>query len=111
MKLADNRDEMNKAREQLNELFTDLNVKIEEINRGRRRDGLLPVEKAKVRLLGQLSLLAHEKVSLILSLKLCFSEIMKKEKKNNRMIRIRLYWFHFNLTLENRFKVPGLNLF
>ena len=55
-------------RQQLQDLFTKLNERVSEINRERRQNSLRPVSKAKVQLLGQISLLAHNKVSLILSL-------------------------------------------
>lgn len=41
---------------------------MEKINLTRREEGLLPLGKAEVRLLGQMSLLANEKASLLLSL-------------------------------------------
>lgn len=56
------------AKDQLNELFVELNAKIEEINIQRRRDGDFGLTKARVQLLGQVSLLVHEAVSAVLSL-------------------------------------------
>jgi hypothetical protein len=59
---------MQTTRKQLEELFRELNERIDEINRERQGAGLLGSPKAKVQILGQISLLAHEKASLILSL-------------------------------------------
>ncbi len=59
---------MQTTKEQLNQLFVELNIRIEEINCSRREEKLLSVPKAKVQLLGQISLLSHDKVSAILSL-------------------------------------------
>jgi hypothetical protein len=59
---------MEKARDQLERLFMELNTRIERLNRVRRDKGLLSTPKSKVQILGQMSLLANEKVSLLLSL-------------------------------------------
>jgi hypothetical protein len=59
---------METIRKQIEELFTELNCRISVIIDERRAAGLLPLAKAKVQLLGQMSLLSHAKVSLILSL-------------------------------------------
>jgi hypothetical protein len=59
---------MEKAREQLEKLFIELNHRIEKLSRERRDEGLLPIPKSKIQILGQMSLLANEKVSLLLSL-------------------------------------------
>jgi hypothetical protein len=59
---------MEPLKSQLESLFQRLDQKIEELNRQRRADGLIPVSKAKVQLLGQVSLLANEKVSVVLTL-------------------------------------------
>jgi hypothetical protein len=80
---------MEAIRAQLERLFTELNARIEEINRERREEGLFAVPMAKVRLLGQMSLLAHEKVSTLLSLAqtgdldalLTMSQVVKDELK------------------------------
>ena len=53
---------------QLYELFTELNIWIEEISQQRRSQGLFGVSMAKVQLLGQISLLVQDRVSMILSL-------------------------------------------
>lgn len=59
---------MQTVKAQLEELFTELNVRVEKIDLERRGEGLLPVPRAKVQLLGQMSPLANDKVSPILSL-------------------------------------------
>jgi hypothetical protein len=59
---------MEKVKEQLKTLFSELNVTVEKIDRERRAEGLLPIPKAKVQLLGQMSLLSNDKVSPLLSL-------------------------------------------
>ncbi len=59
---------MDAIREWLRQIFVELDSKVEEINRERRNDELLSIPKAKVQLLGQMSLLAHKRVPLILSL-------------------------------------------
>ena len=56
---------MRTVREQLTELFAELNARIEEINGERRKEGGFPVPKARVRLLGQISLLVHAKASIL----------------------------------------------
>src|ERR1035437_9773230 len=68
LRSTDNGIRMQTMRQQLQDLFTKLNERVSEINRERRQNSLRPVSKAKVQLLGQISLLAHNKVSLILSL-------------------------------------------
>ena len=59
---------MNESRKQLKAIFKELNKRVAAMNHSRRIEGLLPISKAKVQLLGQISLLAHDKVSSILSL-------------------------------------------
>jgi hypothetical protein len=83
------------AKKQLEELFTELNVKADEINRERREERLFRIPKAKVQLLGQISLLSHERVALILSLAqtgdldalLTMDQVLKAELK--RILRKR----------------------
>lgn len=60
--------EMTFTKRNLEELFQELSQKIGEINRERRREGLSPFQRAKVQLLGQISLLSHERAAMILSL-------------------------------------------
>lgn len=59
---------MQPTRDLISELFAELNGRIEGIDRERRSNGLLPVSKASVRLLGQVSLLSNERASAMLSL-------------------------------------------
>lgn len=59
---------MQAAKELIRELFTELNQRIEEISRERRDEGLLPISKARVQLLGQISLMINEKAAMELSL-------------------------------------------
>ncbi len=59
---------MRTIKEQLSQLFVELNIRIGEISRSRREGQLLSVSKAKVQLLGQISLLSHDKVAATLSL-------------------------------------------
>ena len=59
---------MKAVRAQLAELFRALDARIQEINGERREEGLSPLARAKVQLLGQLSLLADESASLMLAL-------------------------------------------
>jgi hypothetical protein len=59
---------MKTIRKQLENLFAELNARIEEINGEKREEGLFAFPRTKVQLLGQMSLLAHEKVSSLLSL-------------------------------------------
>lgn len=59
---------MQAAKDLIKDLFTELNQRIEEIIRQRRDDGLLPIPKARVQLLGQISLLINEKAAVELSL-------------------------------------------
>lgn len=49
-------------------LFEALNRRIEDINQDRRREGLFALSRARVQILGQISLLVHEKASAILNL-------------------------------------------
>ncbi len=53
---------------QLENLFKQLDRKVEEINFHRRAEGILPVSKSSIQLLGQVSLLANEKISAVLTL-------------------------------------------
>ena len=59
---------MQAFKRELEVLFGQLDRRVAEINRERRVEGLTPIAKSEVRLLGQVSLLVNEKVSLILSL-------------------------------------------
>jgi hypothetical protein len=59
---------MSRVRDQLSELFNLLDVRIGEINRERRREGLPAAGKARIRLLGQISLLVDEGTSTALHL-------------------------------------------
>ena len=59
---------METAKNILAALFTELDGRIAEINEQRREDGALPLSKAKVQLLGQMSLLSNERASAILHL-------------------------------------------
>ncbi len=59
---------MSEAGRLLQEIFNELSLKIAALAHERRREGLLPIAKAKMQLLGQMSLLANDKVSMILSL-------------------------------------------
>ncbi|HTL12844.1 MAG TPA: hypothetical protein VL588_10170 [Bdellovibrionota bacterium] len=76
-------------REQILRLFRELNERIGSINSGLRKSGLRTVAKAEVRLLGQISLLVHEKVGAQLSLAqtgdmdalLRMESVIKKELK------------------------------
>lgn len=52
----------------LKAIFTELDRRIDVLNQERRTDGMLGAEKVEVRLLGQMSLLANEKVAAVLSL-------------------------------------------
>jgi hypothetical protein len=56
------------VRNQLRDLFTELDKRIEEINLERLEENLFKIPKARVQLLGQISLLANQRVSSILSL-------------------------------------------
>src|SRR6185437_12244047 len=59
---------MENPREQLKELFVELDGAIGNMNIERAQKGIRTVSRAKVQLLGQVSLLANEKVSALLSL-------------------------------------------
>lgn len=59
---------MGTTRDQLEEMFRALDRRIDAIHRERREDGLPPLLKASVQLLGQLSLLVDENASPALSL-------------------------------------------
>lgn len=59
---------MRAIKQQIEELFVALDRRVEDLNSERRAEGLLGLPKSKVRLLGQMSLLSNERVSLILSL-------------------------------------------
>ena len=61
-------DEVSVVKKQLLEMFTELNGRMDAINLERHREGAMHISKAEVRLLGQMSLLANERVSLFLSL-------------------------------------------
>jgi len=49
-------------------LFADLNQRVLDINVERINEGTIPIPKSQVRLLGQISLMSHERVSAYLSL-------------------------------------------
>jgi hypothetical protein len=59
---------METAREQLELIFTELNERVDVLNIERREEGGRQISKAEVKLLGQMSLLANEKVSALLYL-------------------------------------------
>ncbi len=59
---------MKTVTDQLEQLFRALDGRIREIDRERREEGRPPIPKAKVQLLGQISLLANKSASLLLSL-------------------------------------------
>ena len=59
---------MTTAKEQLELIFTELSVRVDAINKERREEGGRHISKSEVKLLGQMSLLANEKVSVLLSL-------------------------------------------
>lgn len=52
----------------LSALFRNLDRRIDEMKRDRAASGLMPIAKAKVQLLGQISLMINDRVSAILSL-------------------------------------------
>jgi hypothetical protein len=56
------------VREQLEEIFHELNERVTAIAQERAEDGLRPIPKANVKILGQMSLLASVEVSAVLSL-------------------------------------------
>jgi hypothetical protein len=59
---------MQTAQNQLMKVFVELNQRVEALNQERLDDGLFAVPKAKAQILGQMSLLANEKVSVLLTL-------------------------------------------
>lgn len=59
---------MQTAKYQLEQVFKKLNERIESLSHQRRNEGIFALARAKVQLLGQMSLLANEKLSVILSL-------------------------------------------
>jgi hypothetical protein len=59
---------MQSVKDQLHNLFIELDQRVEALNRERREEGLSVVAKASVRLLGQMSLLSNDEVSLLLTL-------------------------------------------
>ena len=61
-------DEVEPTRAQLRAVFIELDRRIDELNRERRREGGFPLSKAEIQLLGQMSLLANQRVSALLSL-------------------------------------------
>jgi hypothetical protein len=65
--MSDTRD-MDAFREKLEALFRELDGRIGAENETRRGDGRLPIAKAEVTLLGQMSLLVDERVSAVLAL-------------------------------------------
>lgn len=67
-KLSDSWNGMQQIRIQLAELFAELNDKVEALNQERGGQGLFPIGRAKVQILGQMSLLSHGRASLFLSL-------------------------------------------
>ncbi len=66
--MSDNNCSMNNARADLKAIFEKLDKRILALNCERQNDGQFAIQKAEVTLLGQMSLLVSEKVSLILSL-------------------------------------------
>lgn len=81
---------MSSTTEMLEKIFFNLNARISEMNHDRRREGLLDLPKAEVALLGQMSLLAQERVAAVLALtqtvdldaKLKMDHIIKLELKS-----------------------------
>ena len=75
---------------QLKQLFVELDQRVEALNQTRKVEGSFPLSKSKVQLLGQMSLLANERVSMILWLAqtgdmdalLSMDGIVKEELKN-----------------------------
>jgi len=59
-----------KTKTDLEALFKELDGRIAKINRARKEEGLIAVARAEVILLGQMSLLANDKVSMLLTLAL-----------------------------------------
>jgi hypothetical protein len=59
---------MKTAYDRLRKIFSTLDKRVKEINRSHLKEGLRPVLKSEVKLLGQMSSLVDEKVSAILSL-------------------------------------------
>lgn len=59
---------MSSVKEQLEALFKQLDSRIDEINAARRKDTVPRVQRCEVKLLGQVSLLANDKVAAVLSL-------------------------------------------
>ena len=59
---------MKRTNVELEILFKELDGRIAKVNRARKEAGLRAVARAEVKLLGQMSLLANKKVSLLLSL-------------------------------------------
>ncbi len=59
---------MSIVKKQLESIFRELNERIDAINKERYEEGGRRISKAEVKLLGQMSLLANEKVSMLLSL-------------------------------------------
>lgn len=59
---------MKTVRNQLKKIFGELDQKIRQINVENRNAGILQISNTEVKLLGQMSLLANDDVSLILSL-------------------------------------------
>jgi hypothetical protein len=59
---------MRTEKNQLLGLFTTLDQKIREANRDRKADGRPQLAKAKIQLLGQMSLMSNDRVTAILSL-------------------------------------------
>jgi hypothetical protein len=59
---------MKGTRKQFESIFQKLDKRIDAINSSRREEGLSGVGKSKIKLLGQMSLIANEKISAVLSL-------------------------------------------
>ena len=116
---------MTAIKAQLKKLFHDLNIRIEEINRERSGEGLIPFKKANIRLLGQVSLLANEKVSLILTLAqtgdldaaLKMDHVVKEELKKLLLPLGFIYdedsfqiWIPPGSVFEKMFDLPNLSV-
>lgn len=108
---------------QLKVVFKGLDGRIDKINRLRRDEGLLSVPKAEVKLLGQMSLLSNEKVSMLLSLTqtadmdalLAMDQAVKEELKRLLKKQGLLYdedsyliWIPKSATFEERFNFKNV---
>src|SRR5205807_509625 len=59
---------MHLIKKQLSAVFAELNDRIEALNRERRDCGLGPFQRSKAHILGQTSLMVHDRISVVLSL-------------------------------------------